>query len=398
MSARVGISITRRASVAVLVRRGRICWRRRIEREPNAAIAPALDTLLAQLPLTRRARAGACVSLGVSQSQIKRITGLPPVMRADLAARLVRENASSFFLRSSARLATTGIERDADGTTWCAALDGGLVDDVVEILRARGFRSPAFIPEPLAVAIVSAPGAHRIEDDGVVAEFTTNEHRAITQIRRVVGGVDAVDARATESFAAPLRALGEEASLYAAAFGAASLPANRALAWRPPSDPGSVRRWRRVRVASAAVLLVASVPGALVAPGVRAARDAARATRLAERRRTSAADASRVEAQLRRVTASLDRIARFESRRSALPLLLGELARALPDSTAMLAVHIDSIEVSLSVLTPRAADAVAGLAGANGVASATIVGSVIRDAGARVTLERATIRLRRKRI
>jgi hypothetical protein len=397
VSARVGISIRRNACAAVVVRRGRIRWRESAEREANAPIAPALTALLARMPLRRRGRVAVGIALGASDSQVKRITGLPQSMRADAAARLVRENASSFFLRSSPRLATTGVEPAGDGPSWCAALDGSLVDELVHVLRGAGFKALVFLPEALGVAMIAKPGGHRIDDGDVAAEFSTDERRAFTRFTRIAYEESRATPPDDGELPAALRTLGENARRYAAALGAASRMGDRALVWRPPPDPRSMRRWRRVRLVASATLLAASAISALIAPGVRASRDAAAAITLADRRRVSGVDASRTESQLRRITASLDRVERFESRRGDLPLLLGELARMLPDSTAMLSVRIDTVEVNVSVLTAHAADVVAELANVAGVASPRIVGSVVRDASTRVALERATIRFRHRR-
>ena len=85
-------------------------------------------------------------------------------------------------------------------------------------------------------------------------------------------------------------------------------------------------------------------------------------------------EAERIESELRNVTAALDRVDRFVSRRDDIPLLLAELARAIPDSTALLSLRIDSVETSLSVLTPRAADVIVELANVERVVSPRIVG------------------------
>jgi hypothetical protein len=117
--------------------------------------------------------------------------------------------------------------------------------------------------------------------------------------------------------------------------------------------------------------------------------------RLAEQRGEIRAAATSVEGNLRSITASLDQVDRFVARRGDVPLVLAELARVLPESTAVLGVHVDSVEVSLSILTPNAADAVTELTHAERVTSPRILGSVMRDAGKHASLERATIRLRR---
>ena len=397
MSTHAGISITRDACSAVVVRAGRVRWCARVERDPGTPIAPAVARLLATAP-RRHSRLRVAVSLGASYCQVKRITNIASTIRADVASRLVEQNAASFFLRSS-RLVTTGVERAADGSAWSAALDGALVDDLVDALREAGLGSAVFLPEPLAIALVLPAGAHRIADGDVVAEFSTTSRRTFARFRRVRDDVSAAHTIADPPDDLPpaLRSLGDGARHYAAAFGATTCPPNHPLTWRPPADPKRRRWFARLGVGAAAATFILSMIAVLVAPGIRASIDVASALRLAARHAAGRAEAARIETDLRRVTASLDRIDRFESGRGDLALLLAALARVLPDSTALLSLRVDTVEVSLSVLTPRAADAVSALASADNVVSPRIAGSVMRDASTRATLERATIRFRRRR-
>jgi hypothetical protein len=404
VSARLGISIRRDECVGLVVRRGRVLWRRRAARDAIQGVGPAIAELLATAP-QRRARVRVTVAVGASYGQIKRITGVPSAMRADVASRLVRENVMSFFLRSSPRLVTTGVQRGGDGAAWSAALDAALVEEVVDALRAAGFRPPVFVPEPVAASMVLAPGTHQVVDGDVVAEITITDRGALERICRLRrgsddrGGGDAnrdwTAASLRESSAA-IRSLGEEARHYLAAFAAATCPLNHPLTWRPPADPRRVRSLARLRLGVAGATLVLSATAAAVAPGIRASVDARTTTRLAARREAVRVEAERIESDLRNVTAALDRVERFVSRRDDIPLLLAELARTLPDSSALLSLRIDSVETSLSVLTPHAADVIVELANAERVVAPRIVGSVVRDAGARTPLERATIRFRRR--
>jgi len=404
MSVRLGISITRDECAGVVVERGRVVWRRRVARAAIEDVRLAIAELLATAP-RRRARARVTVGVGASYAQVKRISGLPSTMGADLASRLVRENTASFFLRSSPRLVTTGAQRGGDGATWSAALDACLIEAVIDAIRDAGIGSPSFVPEPVAASIVLTPGTHHVVDGDVVAELTIAERGALDRVRRLRrgnkndGGGDVVREWTVASLREPssaIRALGSDAQGYLAAFAAATCPTNHPLAWRPPADPRRVRSLARLRLGVAAAALVLSATAAAVAPGVRASIDAGRSMRLAERGEAVRVEAERIEGELRNATAALDRVDRFASRRDDIPLLLAELARTLPDSTALLSLRVDSLETSLSVLTPHAADVIVELAKAERVVSPRIVGSVVRDAGAHTPLERATIRFRRR--
>ena len=403
MSTRLGISVRRDECAGLILRRGRVRWRRRVGRGSIDGVRAAIAELLATAP-TRRAHVRVTVALGASYTQVKRIGGVPSAMRADLASRLVRENVTSFFLRTSPRLVTTGVQRSDDGAAWSAALDAALVEEVIEALHGAGFRPPVFIPEPVAASIMLAPGTHHVVDGDVGMEFTTTNRGALERIRRLRrasdddGGDDAIREWTVESLHEPsaaIRSLGEEARHYRAAFAAATCPPNHPLTWRPPPDPQRVRSLARWRVGVAAVALVLSATAAATAPGIRAAVDVGRSLRLAERGEAPRVEAERIEAELRNVTAALDRVDRFASRRYDIPLVLAELAQAIPDSTALLSLRVDSVETSLSVLTPRAADVIVDLASVERVVSPRIVGSVMREGAARTPLERATIRFRR---
>jgi hypothetical protein len=404
MSTRLGISIRRDVCAGLIVRRGRVLWRRRAGRDAIQGVGPAIAELLATAP-KRRARIRVTVAVGASYAQIKRISGVPSTMRADPASRLVRENVASFFLRSSLRLLTTGVQRGRDGATWSAALDGAPVEEIIDALRAAGFRPPVLVPEPVAASMVLASGTHHVADGEVVAELTITDRGALERVRRVRRGIDGGGrgdanrdwtAQPLSESSPALRSLGEEARNYLAAFAAAACPPNHPLTWRPPADPRRVRSLARLRLGVAATSLVLSATAAAVAPGIRASVDASRVTRIAERGESVRGEADRIESNLRQVTATLDRVDRFASRRDDIPLLLADLAVTLPDSTALLSLRIDSVETSLSVLTPHAADVIVELAHVKRVVSPRILGSVVRDAGVRTPLERATIRFRRQ--
>ena len=395
MTVRLGISIRQDECAAIVVRRGRVRWHGRIARDSSVGVRPALAELLASAP-SRRSGVRAVVAVGASYAQIARIAGVPHTLPVGVVARLVQENVASFFLRSPGRLVVTSVQRNADGAAWSAVLDGALVEEAIDALRTARFGSAAFVAEPVAAALVLAPGLHRVVDGGVVAEFVSTNAGTFQRFRRTRGDSIAESADTVEDLPLAIRPLGEDARHYVAAFGAASCSPDHPLAWRRPVDPRRVRSMARLRLGASAALLVLSIVAALLAPAIRAWSDARRSMRLADRREWVRAAAARVESDLRLVTGSLDRVERFGSRRDDVPLVLAELARALPESTALLSLRIDSVEVNLSILTPHAADVVSELSHAERVAAPRILGSVMRERGKREPLERATIRLRRR--
>ena len=395
MSARLGLSIATDSCAAVLIRRGRVRWHRHAPREPGSPLAATLRTLLEARRESWR-RQSVVVALAASYGQVRRIAGIPPTLSRDVATKLVRENASSFFLVSS-RLATAGIQRTADGWTWSSALDAGLIDEIRDALRQTGITARAFVADAVALAGILPAGEHRMRDGEIVIEFATL-NGVVTRCRRAHhSGSPGFVSTPPEHLPAPLRPLGDDARFYLAAFAAASLPVGNPLAWRPPPDPRRRARRRRIETAVASIAFAASIVVASAAPGIRASRDAAVWTRRSALGSAARRESATIETELRRVTGALDRLDRFQAIRADVPRLLGDLALALPDSTALLSLHVDTVEIDFSILTPHAADVIPQLGDLAGIVSPRIVGSVVRDAAARVALERASIRARRRR-
>lgn len=394
MRTRLGLSIASDSCAAVLIRRGRIHWHGRAGRERGSSVAATVRTLLENRRELRRCRANVVVALGASYSQVKRLTGLPPTLSRDEASRLVRENAASFFLAPS-RVATTAVQRAPDGSVWSSALDAGTIDEVRDALRAINFTARTFVADVVALACILSSGEHRARDGEVVTEFATADG-AMTRCRRSyrpdpVGADDPL-----ERLPASLRRLGQDAPRYLAAFAAASLRPGHTLAWRPPPDPRRAARRRRVETVAASIAFAASVIAAAAAPGLRAARDAERWTRRSALAAANRHESATIDADLRRVTSALDRLDRFQASRGGVPRLLGDLALALPESTALLSLHVDTLEIDFAVLTPHAAEVTPRLSDVEGIASPRTAGSIVRDAAAGGTLERATIRARRR--
>ena len=182
-----------------------------------------------------------------------------------------------------------------------------------------------------------------------------------------------------------------------APFGAAVAPTRALFTWRPPPDPARVRALNAARVAAASLLLVVSAGAALLARGVHADRVAAAATNELTLFRLSAAKAARVDEELRRTTAELDRVHQFAATRGRTTALLGALGEALPDSTALVSLRVDTLEGNLVVLAPHAASVLPALFDVPGIVAPRIVGSVTREVQGPARVERASIRFRRRR-
>jgi hypothetical protein len=143
------------------------------------------------------------------------------------------------------------------------------------------------------------------------------------------------------------------------------------------------------------MVFVSTGTAALMARGYHAAQIAAAANGALAALRDSELAADHVDAELRRTTADLDRIDQFAAARGRLTTLLGAISEALPDSTAVVSLRLDTLDATFMVLAPHAADVLPSLLDLRSVAAPRIVGAVTREVQAGVRLERASFRFRR---
>jgi hypothetical protein len=390
VSVRIGIAVAADGVRVVGVRRGRLLWALEAAQHGETGVGATLDALLAAAPLARRFRARVSVAIGPSLSQVKRLRGLPPLVSPQALSQLVREGAGRFFMRNGIPLLTTGVRVVGPGEVWAAAVDQQTVQEVEAACRRRGLRLRAIAPAAVALggAVV---GDLILWRDG---EFCLEVHRSegeITGVRRFRADGTAED-DAPPRVVDALGPLGEGAWRYADAYGAALLPAGEALILRPRrgADPDRVvPRWR---FAAALCTCLLSLLACLLLPGIVAHRAGAEAAA-----RTAALDgerrlASEAEAELARVTGALAEVAAFDAGRRSPTLLLADLARALPDGSALLTIRVDSVAGTLVALSPRAASVLDPLERLPGITSLEVVGPVTREVLAERPLERVTLR------
>lgn len=389
----LGVSVSDDAIRGVLVRAGRVTWHGVAEvvgeARADERIATALDRLLSDVPRRRLGRFRVRVALGLTHSQVKRIDGLPSVRQAKLVNRVLKENPDAFFLRVGGRTLVTDVERRADGSAWAAALDGTLVDVVLDVLRRRHLLLDAILPFVAAVARVVPAGTWQFSDGGRDVVLTTIEGALVQACRGgrseppAIGALGALDA------------IGPDAPRFAAAYGSAIGPSRAPFSWIPERNPSRVRLFDTIAVAVASALFVATIGAAVAARGVHATRVTTAAFAELTAFRDAEIEAARVGADLRRTTTDLDRIRQFEMTRGRVTMLLGALSETLPDSTALTSLRVDTLEASFVALAPRAAEVLPALVGVPGAIGQRIVGSVTREIQSGARLERASFRFRR---
>jgi hypothetical protein len=344
MSLVVGLSVERDRLRAVGVRGARVLWGQDLGVSDETPLAEALPTFLGTLPVGRFARPHITVALGPAFAQTKRLAGLPPLGDERMLARAVSEHAARFFLKNGVALVTTSVRLDADGRPWAAALQKHVVDTIVTACRASRVRLSGIVP-----------------------------------------AVDVARRETTE-----LTALGREAHEFAAAYGAAIT--SGALIWRAvSSSKPDVPRWRAAAAASSVVLALGA---AALAPGL----EAHLAEHQAVAHVAAVAGTSRAALRVARdnelVTRALQEVGAFDRGRRPITVLMAQLAAALPDSAALLALHIDSAGGSIVALAPRAGALLARLEHVSGLAAPEITGPVTREAARGRDLERVTVRFR----
>ncbi|MDR0786906.1 MAG: hypothetical protein LBG44_03470 [Gemmatimonadota bacterium] len=468
MRKRIGIAIDPDRLRAVGVQGDQAIWAAEAEWTEGVEIGTLLRELLEQAPGRGWGRAPLCVALGPSISQLRRLTGLPPLLSPEILAKMVQEGEKRFFLRAGGPVRVTGVTRVADGEVWAAAVDDTILREVERACRALPSRLARI--SPAAVAILRAIRADEVSwTGGGIRVQITRSGDQLHEVRRFrvpesatdsVAGQDAdpadlsaehnaeserekgrqegdhtpglaalPDPGAGHSSARPslqpveqlsvrradevengpgssvgkdgsspgeiprgLAGLGARAWRFADAYGAAMLSPRDPFVLRAGGGSGApVPRWRLVVAASAAAFAIgaASFPATL---------GAWQAGRTAERQ-LAALDAERREAaivasDLEQTTEALDRIARFHGSRFIATELLGSFASALPESTAVVLLRVDSLGGNLVALGPSAGRLMQAIERMPVITSLEVAGPVTRELAGDQMMDRVSLRFR----
>jgi hypothetical protein len=385
----LGVAIGSREIRALLVRAGAIEWHASTAISAENEIAASLQELLMRAPrLTGRLRVTVVVS--PTWVQVKPLMGLPPVKSIRLTEELLRENQQAFYLWNGSPALIAGIQVTSGGATWGAAFDRDVVQQVTGGLRAARLSVRRITP---AVAAIVAAMANRpvLWTDGDDSFELEGDHGGMRRLNRITSN-QALDASALP---ATLAEIGDDALRFADAYAAAVAPRSLALTLELQPDASRTLAWTRVRRGVTATVVCAAAAFAAFGPGMRA-REFARAAELSlGRSRALEIELAQNESELRRITEILNRIESFRHEREKVTRILGDVAQAIPDSTAMLTFHVDSVEGAFTAIAPHVADVLPELAEVRGVIAPRIVGSVTREILGGAHVERASFRFRR---
>ncbi|HXB23555.1 MAG TPA: PilN domain-containing protein [Gemmatimonadaceae bacterium] len=344
MSLVIGLAIEPDRLRAVGVRGARVLWGMDAPVTEATTLGDALSVFCAKLPHRRFGRSRVIVALGATFAQTKRLAGLPPIADERVLAKTVSEHAARFFLRNGVPLVTTSVRRDAAGQPWAAALQKNIVDTIVSTCSASRFDLGGIVP---AIDVVKPD-------------------------------------------ASALAPLGHEAMEFATAYGAAVTQG--ALAWRArATSEETAPRWRITTIAGACALALIL---ALLATGLGARVAEHRAISHLASLANSTRAAQRAAHDNDLVTRALGEVATFDHGRRPITVLLSELAKTLPDSSALLAFHIDSTGGSVVALTPRAGALLTRLERVPELASPEITGPVTRETARGHDVDRVAVRFR----
>lgn len=393
MSVHVGIGITNGVVRAVAVRDGNVLWAAESSVD-GRTIEAAVDDLLTARRLRRWPRPTISAAVGPARAQLRRLSGLPPIIDASALTRLVSESTSRFFLRNGVPLVTTGVRRDRDGDSegWGAAIEQPVIAALEAACRAHKLRLAAVLPT-LAVIPHALHGDSLTWDDGEVCAHVTLSGGRLASVRRTLpdAAAPASEHDAPRVAVPQLAALGADGWRFADAYGAAVASVRDPLAYRPARAASAAPISTR-RLVAAGIACAVALASAILAPTLTARYVAAQATgalaALARQRRA----AEGAESDLVHVSRALDEVAAFDSDRHPATLLVNDLARALPTGGALVTLRVDSAGGTLVALAPRAAALIERLEHVPGLATPTFVGPVTREVAASSEVERVAIR------
>ncbi len=320
-------------------------WRQQFARP--ASIGDAIRAVASQLPSQHaRKRLRLVVALPAPQARAKLVDGLPPTSDVALLTAAVSQQLDRFFIRMARRQRGSVIKPAAFGSAWAAAYDEDTLEEAAKAAADCGLLLEGVLPMDWLLAVAGVPS-------------DAAEPLSPMQLAEALAGA-ALDA-------APL-ALGVGA---AAAVGSLELRRR----WRVPVLVALV-----TAIASAFTPLVSAKWSAYAARETLRARGPERNAAVLDERARSGDSAT---------TQSLSRFLSVAPRRT---LLMAALAAALPESTAIVQLQLDSAVAELTLVAPHVGPAIDSLAHMRGVLRSTLMGGVSRR-GTAGGLEQVQLRL-----
>ncbi len=328
MGARVGITLRAGEVAVVLRKRSRRSDLLHLNLSSDPAHEPSWTQVFDSIPARTRGRTLVFVALDRSRMRVKRLFGVAPDESEERVRELLASSPESFFLGATGTLATTDPIRRADGW-WAAAADARQVEAIARSAAAAGVVLSGLLPIP--------PNA-------------------------------------------------EVAPLADAAWMVATLRESPEFVIDPLRSSRLARARRRgisLLLAALAILLAVAALAPTAAYRVQAERAASLAASI--RHELDASDAAVRALELGQA------IAMIESETRHVTEVLGGLAIALPERSAIVQAVLDSAGVTLTVVAPVTTDLIGDYGDVPGLSRPALQGALARESALGMELQRATV-------
>ena len=396
MTMRVGIYVGADWLAGVAVSRQGVVWHAVLQRTSDSSLYVRLSQLLDDIPVGRFARTQIFVALGPALTHVKQLRTLPPIAAPRVLRQLIEAAPSRFFLAEDAAPVVADPVRSAEGW-WVAVADAKTIAAVDAACARGGMRGMGARPaSTLLDAALAVPtnGTRIAWCDGDIALDIVCGDRGIASIRR-----ESVRSRGPDVPASPLdgplERIGGDAWRCAAAYAAARAGSAAPLKLRRRDD-GHRTRYQTVRGVVVVASLVASGGVMLAAPGVVAARVRRENDREFTLVRAKAAAVAKHRVAVERQQSALGQIRTFSTSRRLLTPLLSSLSLQLPESTAIVALRLDTLGGALVALSPVGTDVAAAVSTTPGIDAIQLSAPITREMVGPLELQRMGLRFRFK--
>jgi hypothetical protein len=394
--ATIGIGLSRTELRLVAERRGEIVWTHTVHRQREPAAAPLTEFVvraLAARPASLGRTVAVACAVGPADAQLRPLYGLPRLRSAAEQSALIAGSLHRFFVSDEDPMRISAAVRSRDGELWASAVNADVVAALVQACRAERLR---FIGAAPVVAALGRLVVARTAEARQVAEIRHTDDGTTFRVRYEEGSPIRLH-RERAPVDAPCSTIGDlevcaGAEALADAVAASRLEPDDDFVVSERTDDDRRMRADRLRTRAWWAIAAASVAVALLLPGMRSLRHGEQARAKLVALSAQRLDLQRVQASLLSSSATVANLASFERSRRSATLLLAELAMALPESTAVTALHVDSLGGSLTLLAPHAAAALENVAAIPIVGRVQMAGVVNREIAAGAELERATLR------
>lgn len=337
---RIGMTVDPAALNVAFVTGGVVVWGGTEAIQGEADIQAATSRLLGRAPRIAWPRPEVRVALGTAYAQTKIIQGLPATASMATIAQIIQTSPGRFFLGATQDTVVARANRLDAGNVECALLNTNAIAAVQRGCRRAGLNATTFAPLIVADRLARERGER-------------SEHEMLR-----------------------------------GALGASQLARRTPLSTRMPSveahGSGSA-------LITAGLVLCVSILTSAVTPLVIAHRQLSEAEAVLQ---SASADPSRARTAQREIgdaVRSAARVAAFERARTAKTLLLADITNALPADATLTWLRVDSLGITVTVLSPHAADVARDLAELPGVRNLRLVGGISQAAEAGHDLERITL-------